>query len=194
MELDSLRASRESYPRTASAVWRFGEETLVSDPFSGGAFIAPPFFLCSWRFPRSAGPVHAPPSDRLHFSSPCPGIWQNRSPDSKKKSGRPVARSPRHFRHSEVLLFGSPGVRKGAQVNFSKNNKGISSIAQSYEDKFTTEYAAIYQLAPDSTKVAVRDKTFPHVRALSTPILRNMRRIDFWASIISRNESRLSFS
>ena len=31
--------------RTASAVWRFGEETLVSDPSSGGAFIAPPFFF-----------------------------------------------------------------------------------------------------------------------------------------------------
>lgn len=31
--------------RTASAVWRFGEETLVSDPSSGGALIAPPFFF-----------------------------------------------------------------------------------------------------------------------------------------------------
>jgi hypothetical protein len=61
-------------------------------------------------------------------------------------------------------LFGSPGVRKGDQVNFSKNNKGISSIAQSCEDNFTTEYAAIDLVAPDSTKGAVRDKTFPYVR------------------------------
>ncbi len=43
--IDSRSGSQDSDHRTASAVWRFGEETLVSDTLSGDAVTASPFLL-----------------------------------------------------------------------------------------------------------------------------------------------------
>jgi len=78
----------------------------------------------------------------------------------------------------KFYCFGVARGQEGRPANFSNINKEISSIAQSYKDNFTTEYAGIFSAASDSTRAGVRDKTFPYVRVMSIQILRNVLKLD----------------
>jgi hypothetical protein len=172
MSLDSCQRSREAVFRTASAVWRFGEETLVSDPFSGGAFIAPPFFFVwsesSGFFgprPREACSPTAFRGRLLRESAP--GI-----PNAGKRVGAAGFPTAPAFRHSEVLLsVARPGSGWAAKVNFSKNNNSISSFVQSHQVKYKMEYADICFVDRNSTRRPSGEKSFPWVKAEPTRIL-----------------------
>lgn len=139
--------------RTASAVWRFGEETLVSDPSSGGAFIAPPFFFVATGVRYLRRPVLNPTSlvqpvrymnalalpARFEQGAERCGAVEDGTP--KRSRGGPFPDRP----SSSIRKFwfgGSPGVRMDCQSNFSKNNKAILIIDQYAERAYIVAYSA----------------------------------------------------
>ena len=169
MTLDSTRRLREPNARTASAVWRFGEETLVSDPFSGGALIRAALFLFRLQFPPLTNSVQPPRLPPLRFSPSRLPRDQVHHTQPKKKSGRPVARPPHLDRHSEVLLcMASPGSGWATKVNFSNNSNSILNIAQSRKRNYTTEYSDNFSLGDFPRTSVLCGRTFPWGTVQST--------------------------
>jgi hypothetical protein len=115
MSLDSSQRSREALLRTASAVWRFGEETLVSDPFSGGAFIAPPFSFLSSVFPYQAFASIGRSLSRRICQPFASGIGAAGRLCPEKSRGGKFPRRPVISAFRSSVVCGSPGVRMGCQ-------------------------------------------------------------------------------
>lgn len=95
-------------------------------------------------------------------------------------------------RYQAAPSFGIPklvcvGFARGqdglAITNFSKNNKSISIIKQSYKWNYTTEYAGIDKLKSLTASPAFRGKFFPQRTVLPDQILPKVASVDFCTSI-----------
>lgn len=92
----------------------------------------------------------------------------------ERSRGGPFPDRPAN-RHSEVLEFlARPGSGWATKANFSNINKDISTIRQSHQRDFTTEYAGIASPGRNSCLVRFRERTFLHIRVLSIWILRTL--------------------
>jgi hypothetical protein len=136
-----------------------------------------PFFLIFQHSRRRPDSPCAKPRQAGHFARLPRALAESLAGAPKRSRGDRLPDRPAIFGILKFFCWFARG-QEGRPMNFSKNNKGISSIAQSCENNFTTEYAGIWRSALDSTTRAFRDNTFPHVKAPATPILQNVRGID----------------